>query len=93
MEIYCIPTISNGMDIQYPEAQQMRTASTCSDESNKRDIHTLNKHGLCHGLRTPNEGINQINLKICAALAVPKYLGLGLSFWPCSEGDFLTGRP
>ena len=69
MEIYCIPTISNGMDIQYPQAQQMRTASTCSDESNKRDIHTLNKHGLCHGLRTPNEGINQINLKIWANVA------------------------
>ena len=27
------------------------------------------------------------------ALAVPKNLGLGLNFWPCSEGYFLSGRP
>ena len=27
------------------------------------------------------------------ALAVPKILGLGVDFRPCSEGDFLTGRP
>ena len=27
------------------------------------------------------------------ALAVPKDLGLGVDFWPCSDGDFLTGRP
>ena len=47
-----------------------------------------------HGLRTPSEGINQRNLKIWAdASAVPKYLGLGFDFWPCSEGNFLTGRP
>ena len=26
------------------------------------------------------------------ASAVPKNLGLGVDFWPCSEGDFLTGR-
>ena len=26
------------------------------------------------------------------ALAVPKNLGVGVDFWPCSEGDFLTGR-
>ena len=25
------------------------------------------------------------------ALAVSKNLGLGFDFWPCSEGDFLTG--
>ena len=52
-----------------------------------------------HGLRTHNEGINQRNLKFWAkgqtkyASAVPKNLGLGFDFWPCSEGDFLTGRP
>ena len=53
-----------------------------------------------HGLRTPNEGINQRNLKIWAdvadkiyASAVPKNLGLGVDFRPCIEGDFLTGRP
>ena len=27
------------------------------------------------------------------ASAVPINLGLGLDFQPCSEGDFLTGRP
>ena len=54
---------------------------------------------LCHGLRTPNEGINQRNLKIWAdvadknALAVPKNLGVGVNFRPCSEGYFLSGRP
>ena len=26
------------------------------------------------------------------ALAVPKNLGVGIDFRPCSEGDFLTGR-
>ena len=26
------------------------------------------------------------------ALAVPKNLGLGFDFWPCSEGHFLNGR-
>ena len=52
-----------------------------------------------HGLWTPSEGINQRNLKIWAdaadihASAVPKNLGLGFDFWPCSEGNFLTGRP
>ena len=52
-----------------------------------------------HGLRTPNEGINQIYLKNWAdvetkyASVVPKNLGLGLNFRPCSEGYFLSGRP
>ena len=27
------------------------------------------------------------------ASAVPKNLGVGVDFRPCSEGDFLTGRP
>ena len=47
---------------------------------------------LCweHGLRAPNEGINQRNLKISA---IPKNLGVGLDFLLCSEGDFLTGQP
>ena len=26
-------------------------------------------------------------------VAVPKKLGLGLNFWPCSEGYFLSGCP
>ena len=25
--------------------------------------------------------------------AIPKNLGVGVDFRPCSEGDFLTGRP
>ena len=50
------------------------------------------------GLRTPNEGINQKNLKFRAdvadkyASAEPKNLGVGVDFRPCSEDDFLTGR-
>jgi hypothetical protein len=27
------------------------------------------------------------------ATAVPNNLRVGFDFWPCSEGDFLTGRP
>ena len=27
------------------------------------------------------------------AWMVPKNLGLGFDFWPCSKGNFLTGRP
>ena len=52
-----------------------------------------------HGLRTPNEVINQIYLKNWAdaaekyASAVPKNLGLGLEFRPCNEVDFLTRCP
>ena len=52
-----------------------------------------------HGLRTLNEGINQRNLNIWPmwqtkyASAEPKNLGVGVDFWPCSEGDFHTGRP
>ena len=41
----------------------------------------------------------QRNMKIWAewqtkyASAVPENLGLGLNFWPCSEGFFLSGPP
>ena len=51
-----------------------------------------------HGLRTPNEDINQSYLKNWPmwqtkyASAVPKNLGLGLNFRQCSEGYFLSGR-
>ena len=48
----------------------------------------LQKVGLKHELRTSNEGINQRSEN----LAVPKNLGVGVDFRPCSEGDFLTGR-
>ena len=49
-------------------------------------------------LRTPNEGINQKYLKNWTDVAdklcfVPKNLGLGLNFWPCSEVYFLSGCP
>ena len=56
-------------------------------------------YGSMHGLRTPKEGINQINLKIWAhvaekyASAVPKDLGVVVDFRPYSEDDFHTGRP
>ena len=48
-----------------------------------------------HRLRTPNEGINQRNLKLWKwetkyALAVPKILGLGLNFRPRSESYFFS---
>ena len=52
-----------------------------------------------HGLRTPNECINQRILKFWAdvanklASAVSINLGLGFDFRPCCEGNFLTGRP
>ena len=50
-----------------------------------------------HLLRTPNEGINQINLKIWANVAdeIIKKLGVGagVDFRLCNEGDFLAGRP
>ena len=52
-----------------------------------------------HGLRTPNEGINQRNLKFLAdvaaklCLAIPINLGLGFDFRLCSEGDFLARHP
>ena len=61
--------------------------------------YVTNSHSFKHRLRTRNEGINLKNLKIWAdiadkyALAVPKNLGVGVDFRPCSEGDFLTGRP
>ena len=54
-----------------------------------------------HGLRTPYEGVNPRNLTIWADVAdkicfghtyLPKHLRVGVDFWPCSEGDFLTGR-
>ena len=54
---------------------------------------------VCHGQRTPNEGITQRIMKVWAdvadkyASAVPKHLGVGVDFQLCSEGDFLTGRP
>ena len=48
-----------------------------------------------HGLRTPNEGINQIGpiWQTKYVLAVPKNLELGLNSWPCSEGYFFSERP
>ena len=57
-----------------------------------KDLHDLTC--VAHGLRTPNEGINQKIWKFGPmwqakyALAVPKDLGVGVDFWPWSEGDF-----
>jgi hypothetical protein len=51
-----------------------------------------NRNGRKHGLRTPNEGINQRYLTKYAS-AVPTNLGLGFNFRPSSEGNFLSGRP
>ena len=54
-------------------------------------------NAMADGLWTPNEGINQRNLKFWAdvqtkyASAVP--INLGFDFRPCSEGDFFIGHP
>ena len=59
-------------------------------------------HNFCRSddrIRTPNEGMNQRNLKILAvrqtkyALAVRTILGVGVDFRLFTEGDFLSGRP
>ena len=54
----------------------------------------ITSNATFHGLRTPNEGINQRYLKNWADVAdkVPRYLGVGVNFWPRSEGYFLYGR-
>merc|ERR1712129_462549 len=67
----------------------------CTQFSYKSHRIYKNRVRLCavqqeHGLRTPNEGINQRYLKNCLwqtknASAIPKNLGLGLNFRPCSE--------
>ena len=65
--------------------------SVCSRSLNFFPVYLL--HHLMHGLRTPNEGINQRKLKIWAdvadknASATPKNLDVGVDFWLCSEGD------
>ena len=57
------------------------------------DIH------ITHGLRTPNEGINQRYLKNWADVTDKICFGrtnkfrIGIEFRPCSEGYFLSGRP
>ena len=65
-----------------------------------RDFYLRRQDNLYdHGLRTPDEGINQRNLKIWADVAdkiflgLPKYLGVGVDFRSFSEGDFLSGCP
>ena len=63
-----------------------------------RDLKGL-AFAFAHGLRTPNEGINQRNPENfgpCGKQNVsagPKNLGLGFDCRLCSEGDFLTGGP
>ena len=60
------------------------------------NVDQINKsliHPTFYGLQTPNEGINQRNLKIWAdgqtkyALAVPKNLRVGVDFRPCIQGN------
>ena len=50
-----------------------------------------------HGLRTPNEDINQRCLKNWADVAdkicFAKNLGVGVNFRPCSEDYFLSRHP
>ena len=50
---------------------------------------------IYHRLRTHNEG--KISEKLGRsgrhASAVPKNLGVGVNFRPCSEGNFPSGRP
>ena len=72
-----------------------------SQKLNSRPVYCSQLYGIYdsyHALRTPNEGINQRNLKIWANVTnkiclVPKNLRVGVDFRPCSEGDFLTGHP
>ena len=61
--------------------------------------HQFLSDTLIHGLRTPNEGINQRDLKLFLmwqtkyASSVLKNLRLGLNYQPCSEDYFFSGRP
>ena len=63
------------------------------------DMFTGKLYICRHRLWTPNEGINQINLKIWADVAnkicfgLPKNIGVGVDFRPCREGDCLYGHP
>ena len=45
--------------------------------------------GRTHGLRTPNEGINQRNLKIWADVADKICFGRNLTIWEC---EWIFGR-
>ena len=50
-----------------------------------------------HGLRTPNEGMNQRNLKIWANVADKMCFGrnykFGIELLECSESYFISGCP
>ena len=69
----------------------------------KMDIEDESFLSLNNGLRTSNEGINQRNLEMWAHVGprgrqnmLRPYLKMWEWEWifgPCSEGDFLTGRP
>ena len=48
--------------------------------------------GSNHRLRTPNKGIG-LMWQTKYASAVPKKLGVGVNFRPCSDDYFLFGRP
>ena len=51
--------------------------------------HCLNNNELSHGLRTPNEGINQRNLKFWADVADEIWLRQHLKIW---DWDLIFGR-
>ena len=49
--------------------------------------------GFEHGLRTPNEGINQRHLKCFGRMTVTENLVVGYNSWPGSAGHFLIMHP
>ena len=69
------------------------TKFSCGTISNFFKIQ--NSHYSTHRLRTPKEGINQRYLKNWANVAdkICFICKLGLNFFSCSEGYFLSGRP
>ena len=83
----------NKVQLCIPKKLCMMISSTFADPELYKAVSHI------HGLRTPNESINQRNLKIMADVADKicfgrtKILGVGVDFQLCSEGDFLTGRP
>ena len=85
-------------------AKQVLGSSANQCTCNKNGGNKLRMRSLSrpqrHGLRTPNEGINQRNLKIWADVADKICFSRNLNIWewvvdfrPCSEGNFLSGRP
>ena len=88
--------LANKMDLCQHRKVNLKKIKNFQSSAYTNPTNFLVKLISKHGLRTPNEGINQRYLKNWAdeyALAVPKNLGVGVNFRPCSEGYFLSGRP